>query len=94
MHHRDGGSDPTELVASAQPALNRPTGACHTNHIIPPSRLCAAESFLVWGAVQLVCGTCMDARGIIDEDLAEGCLRSTLAELTEWTQQADRALVF
>ena len=36
MHHRDGGSDPTELVASAQPALNRPTGACHTNQIILP----------------------------------------------------------
>jgi len=41
-----------------------------------------------------VCGTCMEARGIGDQELAEGCARSTLEELTNWTQQADRVLVF
>jgi uncharacterized protein involved in oxidation of intracellular sulfur len=41
-----------------------------------------------------VCGTCMDARGMSDIELAEGCHRSTLDELTEWTQAADRILVF
>jgi uncharacterized protein involved in oxidation of intracellular sulfur len=41
-----------------------------------------------------VCGTCMDARGIGDVDLAEGCRRSSMDELTEWTQNTDRALVF
>ena len=41
-----------------------------------------------------VCGTCMDARGITDPELAEGALRSTLAELTSWTQWADRVMVF
>lgn len=41
-----------------------------------------------------VCGTCMDARGIADAELAEGCRRSTMDELTDWTQQADRVLVF
>jgi uncharacterized protein involved in oxidation of intracellular sulfur len=41
-----------------------------------------------------VCGTCMDARGITDDELAEGCRRSTLEELTEWTRPADRVLVF
>lgn len=41
-----------------------------------------------------VCGTCMDARGIADAELAEGCARSTMEELTNWTQQADRVLVF
>lgn len=41
-----------------------------------------------------VCGTCMDARGITDVELAEGCHRSTLDELTDWTQTADRVLVF
>jgi uncharacterized protein involved in oxidation of intracellular sulfur len=41
-----------------------------------------------------VCGTCMDARGIADPELAEGCSRSTMDELTDWTQQADRTLVF
>ena len=41
-----------------------------------------------------VCGTCMDARGITDVELAEGCRRSTLDELADWTQQTDRVLVF
>lgn len=41
-----------------------------------------------------VCGTCMDARGITDAELTEGCRRSTLDELTDWTQTADRVLVF
>jgi uncharacterized protein involved in oxidation of intracellular sulfur len=41
-----------------------------------------------------VCGTCMDARGITDTELAEGCRRSTMEELTDWTQQAHRVLVF
>ncbi|MEX1093859.1 MAG: DsrE family protein [Acidimicrobiia bacterium] len=41
-----------------------------------------------------VCGTCMDARGISDVELAEGCHRSTLDHLTDWTQTADRVLVF
>ncbi len=46
------------------------------------------------GAAIGVCGTCMDARGIADVELAEGARRSTLDELTTWTQWADKALVF
>ena len=41
-----------------------------------------------------VCGTCMDARGIAEGELAEGALRGTLAQLTEWTSWADKVLVF
>jgi len=42
-----------------------------------------------------VCGTCMDARGITDPELADGgARRSTLAELTSWTQWADKVVVF
>ncbi len=41
-----------------------------------------------------VCGTCMDARGIGDTELADGCRRSTLDELTDWTHCADKTLVF
>ena len=46
------------------------------------------------GAPVGVCGTCMDARGIADPELAEGSKRSTLNELTAWTQWADKVLVF
>ncbi len=41
-----------------------------------------------------VCGTCMDARGITDPELLDGARRSTLAELTSWTQWADKVVVF
>ena len=41
-----------------------------------------------------VCGTCMDARGISESELAEGTHRSTLEQLTDWTQWADKILVF
>ncbi len=46
------------------------------------------------GAAVGVCGTCMEARGIAENELAEGARRSTLAELTAWTQWADKVLVF
>ena len=39
-----------------------------------------------------VCGTCMDARGIAEAELAEGTHKSTLDELTDWTQWADRTV--
>ena len=41
-----------------------------------------------------ICGTCMDARGMGDSDIADGTHRSTLAELAEWTAWADKILVF
>jgi len=46
------------------------------------------------GADVGVCGTCMDARGIAEAELGEGCRRSTLEELTDWTQWADKVVVF
>lgn len=46
------------------------------------------------GGVIGVCGTCMDARGFVDENLIPGAHRSTLDELTQWTAWADKALVF
>lgn len=41
-----------------------------------------------------VCGTCMDARGIKDEELTPAARRGTLEQLAEWTTTADRVLVF
>ena len=41
-----------------------------------------------------VCGTCMDARGLNAEGLVEGAHRSSMDELTCWTQEADKVLVF
>jgi uncharacterized protein involved in oxidation of intracellular sulfur len=41
-----------------------------------------------------LCGTCMDARGMAQSDIIEGALRSTLAQLADWTAEADKVLVF
>ena len=46
------------------------------------------------GAKVLVCGTCMDARGLTDPDLVAGATRSTMDELTQATVDADKVLVF
>jgi uncharacterized protein involved in oxidation of intracellular sulfur len=46
------------------------------------------------GAALGVCGSCMDARGIRGEMLAPGAHRSSMEELTAWTEAADRVLVF
>lgn len=42
----------------------------------------------------LLCGTCMDARGIGDDDIVDGAARSTMDALAEATEQADKLLVF
>lgn len=46
------------------------------------------------GGEVAVCGTCMDARGIGDAELASGTRRGTLDELADWVVDAGRTLVF
>ena len=46
------------------------------------------------GAEVGLCGTCMDARALHDEQLVEGSRRSTLEELTDWTIWADKVVTF
>jgi uncharacterized protein involved in oxidation of intracellular sulfur len=46
------------------------------------------------GGEVAVCGTCMDARGIGEAELLEGARRGTLDELTAWTLETDKVLVF
>lgn len=42
----------------------------------------------------LLCGTCMDARGLDDAALMAGAHRSTMDELAAATAEADKVLVF
>ena len=42
----------------------------------------------------LLCGTCMDARGLPEEQMMQGASRSTMDALAEATVTADRVLVF
>ena len=45
-------------------------------------------------ATVLVCGTCMDARGLLQEHLADGAARSTMDELADAAASADKVFVF
>jgi len=42
----------------------------------------------------LLCGTCMDARGLTDDDVTDGVSRSTMDELSAHTLAADQVLIF
>lgn len=42
----------------------------------------------------LLCGTCMDARGLDDASILSGARRSTMDELAAATVAADKVIVF
>jgi uncharacterized protein involved in oxidation of intracellular sulfur len=42
----------------------------------------------------LLCGTCMDTRGLTEADLVDGATRSSMNELAKATVAADKLLVF
>ncbi|MEK6687383.1 MAG: DsrE family protein [Gemmatimonadota bacterium] len=46
------------------------------------------------GAQIAACGTCLDARGIVEAELIDGISKGTLEQLTDWTVWAERTLVF
>jgi uncharacterized protein involved in oxidation of intracellular sulfur len=44
--------------------------------------------------IVLLCGTCMNARGMSEAELLEGALRSTMDALANATIEADKVLIF
>ena len=46
------------------------------------------------GAEVGLCGTCMDARGLSEDRLVTGAVRSSLEGLADWTTWADTVMVF
>src|SRR5271157_685625 len=40
------------------------------------------------------CRTCLEARGIDDQSLVEGVQRRTLDDLRDWTEEAEKVLIF
>lgn len=45
------------------------------------------------GRVKL-CGGCIDARGFASLKFIEGCTRSNMSELAQWTVEADKVFTF
>jgi uncharacterized protein involved in oxidation of intracellular sulfur len=75
-----------DAVACAKKGQNVPKGYYNLELMLRP--------VIRQGGQVGVCGSCMDARGIIDEELVPGSHRSTMDELTEWTLAADKVIVF
>lgn len=88
-------SDPTAQVAvflmadavvAARSGQKTPDGYYNIERML--RRLLASK-----GRV-LLCGTCMDARGLTDSELTAGATRSTMDELAAETLAAERVMVF
>lgn len=73
-------------AASAHRDQKTPEGYYNIERML--RRLLAAK------AKVLVCGTCMDARGLSPEDLVDGATKSTMDELAEAAASADKVFVF
>lgn len=61
---------------------------------VPEGYYNAGDMVRMVGGEVMLCGTCMDARGMAVDQVVEGARRSTLKELAEWTAAADKVLVF
>jgi uncharacterized protein involved in oxidation of intracellular sulfur len=75
-----------DSVAAAKAGQTTPDGYYNIERML--KRLLASK-----GEV-LLCGTCMDARGLDDASLIAGARRSTMDELAGATAGADKVLVF
>jgi len=75
-----------DAVGCALTGQNTPTGYYNIERMLKP--------LTAKGGKTGVCGTCMDARGIKPESLVDGAKRSSMDELTAWTQEADKVIVF
>jgi len=75
-----------DAVAAAKSGQQTPNGYYNLGRMVKSVRARNGEI--------LLCGTCMDARGIADSEIVEGSRRSTLDELTELTKSSDKVLVF
>ena len=74
-----------DAVACAVAGQKLPDGHYHLDRMLMP---------LIRAGEVGCCGTCLDARGIGEEQLIDGARRSTLEELSDWTLWAETTLTF
>jgi uncharacterized protein involved in oxidation of intracellular sulfur len=75
-----------DAVISAKASQKTPDGYYNIERML--------KRVLVGKGQVLLCGTCMDARGLADAELMAGARRSTMDELAAATLAADKVLVF
>lgn len=74
-----------DAVAGAKAGQKTPDGFYNAERMV--------KRVAIKGKV-LLCGTCMDARGITEDEVVEGAERSTMDALAEATVSAGKVLVF
>jgi len=75
-----------DAVACAKPGQITPEGSYNIGRMV--------KGLTSRGIDVGACGTCMDARGYTDADLADGIHRSSMPQLAEWTIEADKVVSF
>jgi uncharacterized protein involved in oxidation of intracellular sulfur len=75
-----------DAVVAAKPQQKAPDGYYNIERML--KRVVTSK-----GTV-LLCGTCLDARGMSDAELMDGVRRSTMDELANATAEADKVFVF
>ena len=75
-----------DAVGCAVPNQNTPQGYYNIERMM--------KSVLSKGGAIKACGTCADARGLKSLQLIEGAAISNMAELAQWTVNADKVFTF
>ena len=75
-----------DAVAGAKARQKTPDGYYNLERML--------ERILAGRGQVLLCGTCMDARGLAETEVVRGARRSTMDELASATVDADKVLVF
>jgi len=75
-----------DAIACAKPGQTTPEGFYNIGRML--------KGLTGRGVEVGTCGSCMDARGYTDADLAEGICRSSMTQLAAWTVEADKVVTF
>ncbi len=75
-----------DAVAAAKSGQKTPDGYYNVERML--------KGVLAGKGQILLCGTCMEARGIGDADIVAGARRSSMTELATITASAEKVLVF
>lgn len=74
-----------DAVTCAKSGQNTPKGYYSVERMLTP---------ILRRGMVLACETCMEARGMKEEELVQGCRRAKLGELGVSTLEADKVLTF
>jgi uncharacterized protein involved in oxidation of intracellular sulfur len=74
-----------DAVACAKRGQKTPNGYYNLERMLKP---------LVRKGKVMLCGACMDARGLGEEEILEGCRRGSLEDLGNLVLESDKVLVF